>query len=276
MKSYTKEKLLALLNVVDWSSVLLSCDVNFCLREFVRLFSDAVNAAAPMRDVRVKRKENPWMNADILSRIKRRDVLLAKFRKNRGNENLYKAYCVMRNAVQRDIKLAKRYYFEKQVEQSKGDSGKLWASLRSLGYSAKGGGASTSIVLEQEGVQISEPSAVANAFNRFYTSVASNLVSRLPSASGAYSIFDSVFRHFHFNPSRYCKSFTLTPVSRGCILKLLYSLNPKKAVGLDGISSRFLCDGASSIVEPISHLINISILTETVPDDFKRAKIIPM
>ena len=182
----------------------------------------------------------------------------------------------MRNAVQRDIKLAKQYYFEKRVEQSKGDSGKLWANLRSLGYGAKGGGSSMSIVLEQEGSKVSSPLDVANAFNRFYTSVASNLVSLLPTASGTFSIYNTVFCHFHFNPRRFHKSFTLSPVSRGSVLKLLYALNPNKAVGLDGIPSRFLRDAAPVIVEPISHIINISILTETVPDDFKRAKVTPL
>ena len=35
-------------------------------------------------------------------------------------------------------------------------------------------------------------------------------------------------------------------------------------------------DGACSIVEPISHIVNISIITETVPRDFKRAEVVPM
>ena len=56
----------------------------------------------------------------------------------------------------------------------------------------------------------------------------------------------------------------------------MLSLNPNKAIGLDGILPRFLRDGANGIVEPISHIVNISIITETVPSDFKRAKVVPM
>ena len=54
------------------------------------------------------------------------------------------------------------------------------------------------------------------------------------------------------------------------------SLNPRKAIGLDGLSSRFLRDGAEAIVEPVCHIINLSITTESVPVAFKQAKDIPL
>ena len=70
--------------------------------------------------------------------------------------------------------------------------------------------------------------------------------------------------------------FVISPVSRHFIRQQLTTLNPKKAVGLDGISSRFLRDGATAIVEPVSHMINLSITTETVPTAFKVAKVVPL
>ena len=68
----------------------------------------------------------------------------------------------------------------------------------------------------------------------------------------------------------------MSPVSRVFIRKQLRSLNANKAIGLDGISSRFLRDAADVLVDPVSHLINLSILTETVPQGFKQAKVIPL
>ena len=178
----------------------------------------------------------------------------------------------MRNAVQRDVKFAKQNFFRRKIDQNKGDSGKLWKQLSSLGYSNKGGG-SSNIVLEEGGTKVFEAPRVANMFNRFYTSVAASLVNALPSASGIFSISDPIFRQFHF---RNHTSFTLSPVSLVFVRRQLLSLNSKKAVGLDGISSRFLKDGVDHIVEPISHIINMSILTEVVPDGFKSAKVVPL
>ena len=56
----------------------------------------------------------------------------------------------------------------------------------------------------------------------------------------------------------------------------LNSLNPKKAIGLDDISSLFLRNGTECIVAPITHIVNLSIITETVPTAFKDAKVVPL
>ena len=44
-------------------------------------------------------------------------------------------YCKLRNAVQRDIRLAKEDYFKRKIAHDKGNSAKPWGHLKSLGYS---------------------------------------------------------------------------------------------------------------------------------------------
>ena len=66
------------------------------------------------------------------------------------------------------------------------------------------------------------------------------------------------------------------PVSRHFIYQQLNSFDPKKSTGLDDVSPRFLKDGAAVLTEPICHITNLSILTETVPSEFKRAKVVPL
>ena len=170
--------------------------------------------------------------------------------------------------------MAKPGYFERKVEQNKGDSGKLWAHLKSLGY-AKVGGGSSKIVLEENGNKVFEPLPVSNIFNRFYTTVASDLVSKLPTPSG---VFSTTSRHFRslYGRLRNRDAFVISPVSRAFIRKQLLTLNPKKAIGLDNVSSRFLRDAAEGIIEPISHIVNLSIMTENVPVSFKHARVVPL
>ena len=43
----------------------------------------------------------------------------------------------------------------------------------------------------------------------------------------------------------------------------------KKATGLDGISARFLKDGASVIAPTVTFLVNLSLSTGIVPCDWK-------
>ena len=66
------------------------------------------------------------------------------------------------------------------------------------------------------------------------------------------------------------------PVSHHFVKKELLSLDPKKTTGLDDISPRFLHDGAEYLAEPIKHIVNLSILSETVPSSLKQAKVIPL
>ena len=70
---------------IDWSCILSSLDVNYCVSEFTRLFNAAVDAVAPFREVRVRSNPNPWMNSSILAGIKKRDSLLSRFKKDKTN-----------------------------------------------------------------------------------------------------------------------------------------------------------------------------------------------
>ena len=275
LKNYSRFTFLNELRKIDWSLILSSADVNFCLQEFNRLFRKAIDSVAPLKEIRVRNKVNPWMNADILSSIRKRNSLFSRFKRDRSDTVLYKEYCHVRNKVQRDIKLAKETFFKNGVERNRGNSGKLWGHLKSLGFSKKASG-SSSIVLEQNGLKIHDSLSVAQIFNRFYTSVAGDLVSKLPSPYGIFCTTTEVFKSFYLRKIGMRPSFCLSPVSSHFVRKQLLSLDTKKAVGLDDISSLFLKDGADCIIAPITHIVNISITTETVPSTFKDAKVIPL
>ena len=115
---------------------------------------------------------------------------------------------------------------------------------------------------------------VAEEFNKFFTTVASNLVSKLPKCTNKYS-----GKHPHdFYIAKGVKknAFKLTVVSEETVLKILNNLGASKATGTDQLPPRFDKDGASHIVEPITHIINLSIYTSTVPNDLKTARVVPI
>ena len=147
--------------------------------------------------------------------------------------------------------------------------------MKSLGFSKKVTN-SSSIVLEHEGEKKFDSMSVSRIFNSFYTTVASKLVSKLPNPSGFFGTSASIFRDYYLHKIGLRSNFCLSPVSSHFIRKELASLDTKKAVGLDDISSLFLRDGADCIIKPVSHIINLSITTETVPSSFKEAKVIPL
>ena len=58
--------------------------------------------------------------------------------------------------------------------------------------------------------------------------------------------------------------------------KILHSMSSSKATGLDEIPAKYLKDGSSVISKLLTHIINLSITTGSIPDDLKMARIVPL
>ena len=115
---------------------------------------------------------------------------------------------------------------------------------------------------------------VANTFNNFFTTIAENLVSKLPDISGGFG--GSFIDNYYQNKGVKYNAFIFSPVSEDVISKLIGNLSIHKATGLDGLSARFLKDGVSVISSPFSPNINISLRLGCVPDKIKTARVIPL
>ena len=71
-------------------------------------------------------------------------------------------------------------------------------------------------------------------------------------------------------------SFSFSRIEEEHILKLLEETNPAKAAGIDGLTGKFLKDGAPYISLPITQLCNLSISLSTFPEKCKIAKLKPL
>ena len=58
--------------------------------------------------------------------------------------------------------------------------------------------------------------------------------------------------------------------------KLLKDLNPNKATGPDGASARILKETADIVTGPLTNIYRKSIKTGTIPDDWRKANVIPI
>ena len=65
-------------------------------------------------------------------------------------------------------------------------------------------------------------------------------------------------------------------MSEETVLKLLKDLDENKTVGLDNLSGKFLKDGATVLVKPISQICNLSIKYSVFTSNCKIAKLKPL
>ena len=105
---------------------------------------------------------------------------------------------------------------------------------------------------------------VVEQFNLFYTTVASNLVEKLPKCISRYR--KQFVMSFYAVKGVLSNSYSFSIVTENTVLKHLNKLGINKATGLDGIPSRFVRDSASLIACPLTHVVNLSIIQGVVPD----------
>ena len=128
---------MAKLRNTNWTYVTLCTDVNFAWLRFKGIFNNILNEVAPIKQVRINIRTEPWMDSEILDLIRKRDKALSISNKYRSNTTLRLEFNELRNKVQREIKKAKSNFFKDKIEENKNNPKKLWKQFKSLGYSSK-------------------------------------------------------------------------------------------------------------------------------------------
>lgn len=133
------------------------------------------------------------------------------------------------------------------------------------------------IVLNIDGIVHHKGKIIADNSNcLFLHTIASKLVSKLPRPTHVFPVTSRFFRQFHADKNVNNNTLVLQPVSEDFIYKELRNLNINKSTGLDDIPARFLKNDAFYIKEPIKSIINKSIATGIVPEDFKKGRVKPL
>ena len=203
------------------------------------------------------------------------DISLIVANINKHDNELRKEYNKLRNEVNRLIKKTKANYFHEKVEEHKDNPKLLWKQFKTLGYSNKNK-EKTQIVLEIDNDKCFDSKKVANHMNNFYLTIASTLQNQIINVQNIFDTSTNIFKDYYRNKGIMPKSFTISEVSEDFVYKELCKLDPNKSTGIDGIKSKFLKDGANVIKSVITHIINLSIKTNTVPDELKYAIVKPL
>ena len=108
---------------------------------------------------------------------------------------------------------------------------------------------------------------VAEIFNNFFSSIGKNLSQNIPPSSTRFS---------DFLDTPNSKTIFFEPTYKEEITKIVANLKERKSPGHDGINNHLLKNIPPQIVDPLVHIINISLATGLVPNYMKIAKVIPI
>ncbi len=162
------------------------------------------------------------------TRHDKRDRLLSEYKKDKNSKDKCDKFCKSRNKLQQNIRKIKSEYISDKIQENYNNSKKLWKQLKNLGYSGK---SKEKIVLKTEDELCFNGRKIASYFNKFFTTVASSLVSKLPYA-------DKIFTTDSYNFKNYCRSkglienmFKLTEVTEEYVFNLIRKLEINKSTG---------------------------------------------
>ncbi|XP_042236588.1 uncharacterized protein LOC121875911 isoform X2 [Homarus americanus] len=271
MRNYSKEIFQNKLQNIDWSQVTHCMEVNMAWEKFGTIFIGVLDDVVPLQDTRIKARTEPWMTTEILESVRYKNELFYKVKQHRHDEELRREFCRVKNKVQRDIKRAKEEYsMNSKSEEQENNPKTLWQQLEALGYSHKPKDHSN-IVLNIHNEICHDASEVRKYLNSYNTTDAPILVSKLHIASQNDSQDTDTSKSCHLKKGTTPNSLELHTVSEDFVLEELNKLDLYKSTGLDDNPARFFRDGASGLKTPLTHLINLSISKNTVPDDHEFA-----
>ena len=252
-----------------WNHVTNQTCTQEATNNFLSTFDTLFNAFFPVKTSKVNKLFNPiepWMSSGILISKKRKTFLAKTSLKNPSMAAVteFKTY---RNLYNRVIKSAKKLHFKKQLESNKKNLRKTWQILfSSINKSNKKSNDISHLTIN--GLNISDPSAMASHFNEFFTSIASKTVQNVNlSPKSPTSLIAQ-------NPNIF--SFSDSPLTKLEILEATKLLKDKKTPDFSGLSTNFLKQTISSLIDPLFHIFNLSFSCGVVPAQFKIAKVVPI
>ena len=137
-----------------------------------------VNIIAPSKTARIKNKSNEWLDREIDEKIIIIYKLFKKFKSSHLNMD-WEIYKEARNEVQRTIKQKKKQYLEKKLSENIAKPKELWQTLKQLGLPNKKNSPLNICLKNKNSLLLNSPS-IAETFKKYYSSLAENLVLKLP------------------------------------------------------------------------------------------------
>ena len=238
--------------------------INFLLDEFAPYKKNS------KKEYRLRFK--PWINDEILSKMKKRDKLLNKYcktvnKESEESQSIYKEYKSIRNEVTKLKSDSKIEYYHKYFESNKHKNSSIWKGIRSIVNINKTSKKDITL-LNAKGVNVSDPQKIAELFNNYFVNVGASIDRKIPKS----------LKHFkdYMAKIRVNKSLFLTPATPHELSDIISAFDAKKTLGPNSIPVYILKISNGFFSKKLCDIINLSFKTCIFPDLCKLAKVIPI
>ena len=245
----------------EFSQMLMIYDPDEKTNCLVNFLAESINACSVMKKSLRKKKQKSWINEEVIQRSRLKNNLFGKLLEDPENEHLKQIYqrtTKENKAFNRRTKLA---FQRNRLENCKGNTTKIWKLMKE-DFNMNGNAAAPSKLKINEEI-IYDTSTIAKAFENKFKQVWTSVHHQQTSTLHNPKLQNRPIITFHPEPTN--------PTE---VLKIIHSLDSKKATGLDSISVRTIKEIGCSIATPLADIVNSSFLQGIFPNKFKLGKII--
>ena len=263
---YTKENLLQLNNDL----IGFSHDANF-LAQDINCKIDTVQTHIHLyinKYCRVKIKPRqeviPWFTKNLKKMKSEVLKLKKKYLRNVMDLGCKYNYNQKKKEFDAEVNKAKQAYYSTKLKTS--NPKKLWAAIKEASGTEKRPQPKPTQLKMTNGSKIR--CTKAEAFNNYFSGVAKDMVSKLrTTATNA---------HIGKPPSDKVGNFSFRTISAKTLEGIIGGLNTKNSTGKFGISNSLIKALKTGLSQVMTHIVNESIATNTFPEIWKEARVIPL
>ena len=217
-----------------------------------------------------KLKFKPWINSNILNKIKVKNRIHNQFVKCKDltkKAELKQNYKLLKNEITALTKQGKKDYYQKYFTENKTNLKKIWMGIKEvINIKSKCQSKPTCVKVNEK--TLHNPRQVANSFNDYFSNIAEDILKERKFCG------NTSYRSYLNNPLD--KTFVAYDCDEREIEALIATLNPRKGIGPNSLPNNILFKLKTEISYPLAIIFNISLNTGEFPDILKLSQTIPI
>lgn len=262
-------KLTSAANKHDWLSVLSISNPNEATIALIRMIQGCIKLATVNKTIKknnskyIPRKE--WITKAIIVSCERKEFLYKIWQRDPNNLILKNEYKLFAKILDKTINEAKKRYDKKQIESNLNNPKNLWNIInQKLGKDLKRT-ADLNYIIDENNSKIYDSTGIGKNMNSYFCNIGNQLSNKI-----------KAHHTLHINyPSSNLHTIFITPTTRTEIINIINNMK-LKCGGVDNINTKTIKCLSNFIVDPLVHIINLSIDKSIWPDELKKAEIKPI
>lgn len=261
-------KLKELLLYEVWTDVYSCLDASKAYDNFIKIFKGHIKKSTSIKlCANRSTKLKPWMSDDLLRLIRKRNNICRLAKKHNSNRRLKQYSLTLCDSVNLQIDIAKKSFYSQKFSNNGSDARKNWKTVNEI-INGQPDSVEIKEIVNQRGCKISGPVQIANEFNEFFTSVGD--------ANAASLLLNDDKNRIICQYYQSIDSCVFSEISSGEVYFTILSLKNNSTPGLDGISNNVVKKMSWFLVDVLSFIFNLSLVTGTFPTSLKRALVVPI